>query len=124
MATAEVAGETVTEAADPFVRRTIEEFQERRAETWRRTRFPIVVMLAGFAYLFTCQECFDGPSRKLWSCMMAFFAVAGSIIHVTFTVKRFYRCPACEEMVRHSFIEGGEVPLDPDECPSCHARLR
>ena len=96
----------------------VAEFQSRRMETWRRVRLSLAVMALGFGYLFFgCGEAGTSPMP----CIVAFAAVAVAIVHATFTCKRLYRCPVCEEVVKDS--EGG-VPFNPGACQNCGARLR
>ena len=104
---------------------TIAKFQERRAETWRRVRIPVIVMLAGFLVLFFFSEGVrPEPTLRFWISFIAFISVVGAVAYVTFTWKRLYRCPECEAPVQNSFLRGGDVPLNPDSCPNCGVRLR
>jgi DNA-directed RNA polymerase subunit RPC12/RpoP len=97
---------------------TVAEFQSRRMETWRRVRFSLAVMAVGFGYLlFGCS----GAGTMSTLCIVAFAAVAVAIGHATFTWKRLYRCPACEEPVKDN---EGSVSLNPKACPNCGAKLR
>ena len=102
---------------------TIAEFQERRLETWRRVRVSLIAVVSGFAVLFFVCRGAHGTGDRFWLCAAAFAGVAIGIVHVTWTWKRFYRCPECEEALQMPFSQGGEVPLDPRACPNCGARL-
>jgi hypothetical protein len=104
-------------------RATIEEFQERRLECWRRIRPSLIAMVAGFAILFFYCGGVHGTDDRFLVCAAAFAGVAIAIVHMTWTWKRFYRCPECEEPLKMPFSQGGDVPLNPRTCPNCGARL-
>ena len=104
---------------------TIAEFQARRREAWRRIKYSVVIMLTGFAILFIfCVGAHSEATPRFWICGVAFAAVAIAIGHMAFTWKRMYRCPACEMPIMNRLSEGGDVPLNPRECPNCGAKLR
>jgi energy-converting hydrogenase Eha subunit F len=104
---------------------TVAEFQKRRAKTWRHVRFSFLVMLASLLVLvFDCAA--ERPERTpdTWLCFIAFVLFAGTIVHITFAVNRFYRCPCCESVIQDSFWDEGGIPWDPDVCPRCHVGLK
>ena len=73
-------------------------------------------MAAGILYMvFGC-----GTGTASAPCLIAFAATAGAIVYATFTWKRLYRCPACEEPVTDS---EGSIPVNPKSCAHCGARL-
>ena len=104
---------------------TAGEFQKRRANTWRHVRYSALVMLVGLLVLsFHCEGVRPESTSHFWICFIAFVLVAAAIAHISFTWKRLYRCPSCDVPVQNSFMKGGEIPLNPDVCPNCGARLR
>ena len=100
------------------------EFQRRRAMVGRRGAFSFVIFIAGFAVLYSCQGVRPEPTAHFWICFAAFAGMVGAVVHITFTVKRHYRCPSCEAPVVDSAADGGEVPLNPATCPNCGVQLR
>jgi hypothetical protein len=104
---------------------TVAEFRKRRALWWRKIRFSVPVMLLGFlVLLFYGQGVQPEPSLRFWICFAAFVSVAGAIVHITFTWKNSYRCPACEAPVMNKLRDGGDVPFDPPFCPHCGVPLK
>ena len=101
----------------------VSEFQKRRDETWRRAKIPALVMLVGFAVLLMFPKGHPESGAQFWTLAGAFSAVAAAIGYLAFTWKRLYRCPNCEAPVMNSLRRGGDVPLNPDSCPSCGAVL-
>lgn len=101
------------------------EFQRRRAMVGRRVAFSFVILIVGFVVLFFCQGVRPEPTAHFWICFAAFAGVVGAIVHITFAVKRYYRCPNCEDPVFGPYTYGRKaVPLNPNTCPSCGVRLR
>ncbi len=75
-------------------------------------------MALGFGYLFLVCA---GTGAMSTFCIVAFAAVFVAIAHTIFTWKRLYRCPSCEAPVKD---HANRVPLDPEACPNCGARLK
>jgi len=104
---------------------TVAEFQARRAEVWRRVRTWFVIIVASFAFLiFYCRDVLPEPTLHFWLCFPAFLLVIAGIAYCTFVWKRFYRCPKCEVPIMQTSGARRSVPLDPDVCENCGARLR
>ena len=100
---------------EPSGQETIREFQERRAYTFRRCRLWLAMTIIGFAGTFAFNKRLDDGIVFLF-----FIMSAVGICVLTFVVKKHYRCPECEEVV----WEFDGVPIDPRECPHCHAILK
>jgi hypothetical protein len=105
---------------------TVKEFQRRRAKTWRFVRIPMLAMVVGFIVLgVQCNGHLDpGPDSHFQICFIVVFIVMASIAFMTFCWNRWYRCPECEEPIMSGGIGGRSVPINPDSCPNCGARLR
>ena len=93
---------------------TVREFQRRRATTFSRSKLWITLAASGFVGAFAFNKRLDDFLVFLFF-LSAFIGIAVLV----FVVKKYYRCPNCEEVVWTN--EG--VSLDPHECPHCHARL-
>lgn len=98
------------------------EFQSRRRATWRKT---VWWALLGLVALFTgalLPRGFEGDlsAAQFTTGLVCGVLVGASMVAVTFTVQRLYRCPNCDAIPtgRYSML------FDPVECPACHARLR
>ena len=97
------------------------EFRARQAETWQKSRLWLALMLGGFAWAFFVGDLDSDSPPRLWVAALLSFGVAGlSIVMVTRVWAEHYRCPNCERLI----LEEGGVPLFPEECSHCHAKLR
>ena len=93
-----------------------EEFQERRRDTFDRAKPWLVFLAAGFGGFLIVHW---GKLDDFFAIVAMVFAFIGVFGTVT-VVKNSYRCPVCEEPV----WDNDGVPLDPDTCPHCKARLK
>ena len=103
---------------------TVLEFRKRASRTWRRTRvwlFLCIPAIIGLIWTWGYIEI--GPNPRFWVFLASFGYLALAIGVCSFTVKRFYRCPQCEEVVIGRSYGDRVVLLFPKECPKCGARL-
>jgi len=102
---------------------TAEEFQKRRATTWRLEKpWLAAALLAGLgAFLAVGVDVLSEP-RKSGLFLLSFVVLIVAIVRINFILMRHYRCPGCDAM---PIDRGGDgVQLDPVQCPKCGAVLK
>jgi hypothetical protein len=98
------------------------EFQKRRRRAWRKTRWAFGIVLVSFGAAFWDLRFF----------FVAFVAIAGAIIWLTFVATRHYLCPACGKLPMtngpafgtEGLLYDKSVDLDPEFCSNCGVRLK
>src|SRR3954464_5331822 len=90
-----IVGRRNRNAPTPEEAKIIDAFKERRAESWRQSRFSLIIVAFGIAYLgFACGSVFASIS-----CGVVTAIVAATAFHASYVSGKLYRCPACEELV-------------------------
>lgn len=98
-----------------------DEFQERRRETWQKSRFAFALLALGVATMWIPRVEIFGAGA---------FAVA--IVWLTYVCQRYYRCPSCDSIPMSGYTSMGSggvsfsrgVALNPEFCSTCGVRLR
>ena len=98
-----------------------DEFQERRREAWRKSRFAFALLAVGVAVFWI-------PSVEIYG----FVAFATAIVWLTFVCRRYYTCPSCNEVPMSTnasigvsgFSYSRYVDFNPEFCSTCGVRLR
>lgn len=91
-----------------------DEFQERRREAWRKSRFAFALLAIGTAVMWI-------PKYEIYGAG----AFAAAIIWLTFVCYLYYKCPSCDGVPMMSMSGGSRgVDLNPEFCSKCGVRLR
>jgi hypothetical protein len=87
---------------------------------------------SGYGSIRTSLSVEDESAWQLALELVSFIVRGGSMIAITYAVKRHYRCPKCDAIPMGSGSnlgpgafgrQWGGVALNPSVCPSCGARL-
>jgi hypothetical protein len=107
------------------------EFQRRRQLAWRAIRWWLFFSGLGLiGMLSIAANSFDERATTLGAALLLFVMACLAVAY--FNVRRHFRCPRCNQVPRQVAFgwrdefgsEVKDIPWDPIECPSCHARLR
>jgi hypothetical protein len=110
------------------------EFQRRRSATWRASRLWLLLGIIA-AVVFWLQpkgNSADMSETQFTLSLISFVVMGVSIVAITFSVRRLYRCPNCGAIPMGSWATLGptsfslrrDVDLNPSTCGNCGAKLR
>ena len=94
-----------------------QEFQQRRATTWRVAKPWVLILLLGWLAVFSI------PIERTDFFLLCFVTIVVATIRVNFILMKHYRCPACGKMPIDRGSRGG-LMLNPAVCPRCGALLK
>jgi len=98
-----------------------EEFQERRRDTWRKSRFAFALLAIGAVAM--CIPMFE---------LYATPTLVAASLWIYFMCYLYYRCPSCNDIPAPIYKSTGGrdvvaplfIAFDPEFCSNCGVRLR